>query len=65
MAIYKPSRDRKKAIEDLLRDLDPSLRELARAILENMRQEELMELTQDDLHKLLEKYKKRASREKS
>lgn len=63
MAIYRPSRDKKKAIDELLRDLDPGLREMARAVLENMRQEEIAELTKDELQKMLEKYKKKYSKE--
>lgn len=58
MAIYKPSKDKKKAIEDILRDLDPSIREMALAVLENIIQEEKAEITREDLMKLIERYKK-------
>ncbi|MEM4718341.1 MAG: hypothetical protein QXE81_06285 [Desulfurococcaceae archaeon] len=58
MAIYKPGKDRKKAIEDALRDLDPSIREMAIAVLENIIQEERAEISREDLAKLIAKIKK-------
>ena len=59
MAIYRPSRDKKKLIEDALRDLDPGTRELARRVIENMLMEEKAELTSDELLKRIEEVKKR------
>ncbi|MCY0868213.1 MAG: hypothetical protein OWQ48_03160 [Desulfurococcus sp.] len=58
MALYKPGRSRKEVIEGILRDLDPSLRDLARSILENMRLEELAELKSEDLLRILEEKRK-------
>lgn len=43
MSLYKPHKDRKKAIEDVLKDLDPATRELAKAVLENIIKEETLE----------------------
>jgi len=34
--VYRPSRDKKKQLEELLKDLDPATRELARSVLENI-----------------------------
>jgi hypothetical protein len=34
VALYKPSRSKKEVIENILRDLDPGIREYARAVLE-------------------------------
>jgi len=59
MAIYRPSRDKRKLIEDALRDLDPGTRELARRVIENMLMEEKAELTSDELLKRIEEVKKR------
>ncbi len=44
MALFKPKKpfDRRGMIEDILRDLDPSLREEARRLLENLPQEQLL-----------------------
>ncbi|MEM4528622.1 MAG: hypothetical protein QXS23_05475 [Desulfurococcaceae archaeon] len=46
MAIYRPSRDKKQVIENILKDLDPALRDLARSVLENMKLEELLDKRQ-------------------
>ena len=43
MTAYKPGKDRRKLIEEALRDLDPATRELARRVLENMLLEEEFE----------------------
>ncbi|MCC6054179.1 MAG: hypothetical protein LM589_02540 [Thermosphaera sp.] len=59
MAIYRPGRDKRKLIEDALRDLDPGTRELARRVIENMLMEEKAELTSDELLKRIEEVKKR------
>jgi hypothetical protein len=59
MAIYRPGRDKRKLIEDALRDLDPDTRELARRVIENMLMEEKAELTSDELLKRIEEVKKR------
>jgi hypothetical protein len=59
MAIYRPSRDKRKLIDDALRDLDPGTRELARRVIENMLMEEKAELTSDELLKRIEEVKKR------
>ncbi|MEM1628263.1 MAG: hypothetical protein QXP02_00535 [Desulfurococcaceae archaeon] len=53
MAIYRPSRDKKQVIENILKDLDPALRDLARSVLENMKLEELL-----DKRQVLEKLKR-------
>jgi len=49
MAAYKPSKDRKKLIEEALRDLDPATRELTRRVLENMLLEEEFESQIEEL----------------
>jgi uncharacterized protein (UPF0305 family) len=59
MAIYKPSKERKKVIEDILRDLDPATRELARAVLENIMKEEETEISKDELFKRISELKKK------
>lgn len=59
MAIYKPSKDRNKIIEDLLKDLDPATRELAKRILENMIREELTENKIMESRRIIENVKKR------
>jgi len=59
VALYKPSRSKKEIIENILRDLDPSLRESARVLLENMTLEELSEIKREDIIKRLEELKKR------
>lgn len=61
MAIYKPSKERKKVIEDILKDLDPATRELARAVLENIIKEEEMEINKEELFKRLSELKKEES----
>jgi hypothetical protein len=63
MAIYKPSKERKKVIEDILRDLDPATRELARAVLENIMREEETEISKEELFKRISELKKRAQLE--
>jgi uncharacterized protein (UPF0305 family) len=59
MAIYKPSKERKKVIEDILRDLDPATRELARAVLENIMREEETEISKEELFKRISELKKK------
>ncbi|MEM0004185.1 MAG: hypothetical protein QXE10_05655 [Desulfurococcaceae archaeon] len=59
MAIYKPSKERKKVIEDILRDLDPATRELARAVLENIMKEEETEISKEELFKRISELKKK------
>lgn len=59
MAIYRPSKDKKKALEEALRDLDPATRELARAVLENMLKEEVVELDREKISKYIEELKKK------
>lgn len=59
MAIYKPSKNKKKAIEEVLRDLDPATRELARAVLENILREETLEANREEIYKHIEELKKK------
>ena len=59
MSIYKPSKDKRKALEEALKDLDPATRELARVILENMIKEEELELTREKIEAYIEKLKKK------
>lgn len=59
MSIYRPGKDKKQVIDDMLKDLDPSLREMARVILENMSLEELVEVNREELYKRLKKQAKR------
>jgi len=59
VALYKPSRSKREAIENILRDLDPGIREYARVVLENMTLEELSEIKREDLLKRIEELKKR------
>ncbi len=59
MALYKPSKSKKEVIESILRDLDPSLRESARVLLENMTLEELSEIKKEDIIKRLDELKKK------
>ncbi len=59
VALYKPSRSKKEVIENILRDLDPGIREYARAVLENMTLEELSEIKREDLFKRVEELKKK------
>jgi hypothetical protein len=49
MAAYKLGKDRRKLIEEALRDLDPATRELARRVLENMLLEEEFESQIEEL----------------
>jgi len=56
--VYRPSRDKKKQLEELLKDLDPATRELARSVLENILIEEKSEEELDELLKKLEVLKK-------
>ncbi len=56
--MYRPSRDKKKQLEELLKDLDPATRELARSVLENILIEEKSEEELDELLKKLEVLKK-------
>ncbi|AFL66105.1 MAG: hypothetical protein QXP97_07185 [Desulfurococcus sp.] len=58
MSIYRPGKDKKQVIDDMLKDLDPSLREIARVILENMSLEELVEVDREELYKRLKKQAK-------
>ncbi|ACL10447.1 hypothetical protein [Desulfurococcus amylolyticus] len=53
MSIYRPGKDKKQVIDNILKDLDPSLREIARVILENMSLEELAEVDREELYKRL------------
>jgi hypothetical protein len=59
MSIYRPGKNKKQVIDDMLKDLDPSLREIARVILENMSLEELVEVNREELYKRLKKQAKR------
>lgn len=61
MSVYKPHKDRRKALEEVLKDLDPSTRELARAVLENILKEESLEA---DYERILEKLRKRLQEHK-
>lgn len=60
VALYKPSRSKKEAIENILRDLDPGIREYARTVLENMTLEELSRIKREDLFKRIEELKKKS-----
>ena len=59
MALYKPSKSKREVIENILKDMDPSIREYARAVLENMSLEELSRLKIEDLLKRIEELKKK------
>lgn len=59
MSIYRPSKDRKKTIENALKDLDPATRELARIVLENLSREGALEVSREELYKRIEEIKKR------
>ncbi|MCC6011328.1 MAG: hypothetical protein LM556_02880 [Desulfurococcaceae archaeon] len=59
LALYKPSKSKREAIENILRDIDPSIREYARAILENMSLEEISGIKRDELLKRIEEFKKK------
>jgi len=59
MAIYRPSKNRKRVIEDALRDLDPATRELARIIFEDLLREEGREIDKEDLYRRIEELKKK------
>ena len=54
MTAYKLGKDRRKLIEEALRDLDPATRELARRVLENMLLEEELESQQEHIAKIEE-----------
>jgi hypothetical protein len=60
VALYKPSRSKKEAIENILRDLDPGICEYARTVLENMTLEELSRIKREDLFKRIEELKKKS-----
>jgi len=55
MAIYRAGKNRKLVIEEILKDLDPGLREAAREILENMSYDELTRLEKSELYSLVKK----------
>ncbi|ADV64624.1 hypothetical protein [Desulfurococcus mucosus] len=55
MAVFKPGKNRREIIEELLRDLDPSLREEARRLLESMSPDELAGLRKEDVYRRLGK----------
>jgi len=55
MAIYRAGKNRKRVIEEILKDLDPGLREAAREILENMSYDELTRLEKSELYSLVKK----------
>jgi len=55
MAIYKAGKDKRQVIEEILRDLDPGLREAAREMLENIPYEELIRLEKSELYSLVRK----------
>jgi len=59
VALYKPSKSKREVIENILKDMDPSIREYARAVLENMSLEELSRLKIEDLLKRIEELKKK------
>jgi hypothetical protein len=61
MAAYKLGKDRRKLIEEALRDLDPATRELARRVLENMLLEEELE-SQQEYTARIEELKRKFSR---
>jgi len=54
MTAYKLGKDRRKLIEEALRDLDPATRELARRVLENMLLEEELESQQEYIARIEE-----------
>jgi CRP-like cAMP-binding protein len=60
LALYKPFKSKREVIENILRDLDPSLREYARVVLENMALEELLGTSREELLKRLEELKKKS-----
>lgn len=55
MAIYRAGKNRRQVIEEILKDLDPDLREAARDILENMPYDELTRLEKSELYSLVKK----------
>lgn len=59
MSVYKPHKDRKKALEEVLKDLDPATKELARAVLENILKEELAEYEYERLVEKLKKFQRK------
>jgi hypothetical protein len=54
MTAYRLGKDRRKLIEEALRDLDPATRELARRVLENMLLEEEFESQQEYIARIEE-----------
>lgn len=62
MSIYKPQKDRRKALEEVLKDLDPATRELAKAVLENILKEELAESEYEKLIERLRKFQRKELR---
>lgn len=64
MAIYKPSKEKRKVIEDILRDLDPATRDLARVFLENIMKENAKEITPEELLKYINELKKKREEKK-
>ncbi len=55
MSLYRDKRSKKEIIEDVLKDLEPNLREEARRILEEIRGLELMD--REELKTMLRKRK--------
>jgi len=55
MAIYRAGKNRRQVIEEILKDLDPGLREAARDILENIPYDELTRLEKSELYSLVKK----------
>ncbi|MEM0001716.1 MAG: hypothetical protein QXS24_04385 [Desulfurococcaceae archaeon] len=64
MAIYKPSKEKRKVIEDILRDLDPATRDLARVFLENIMKEGAKEINPEELLKYINELKKKREEKK-
>jgi uncharacterized protein (UPF0305 family) len=59
LALYKPSKSKREIIENILRDIDPSIRDYARAILENMSLEEISSTKREEFLKRIEEFKKK------
>lgn len=59
MSVYRPGRGKRKVIEEVLRDLDPATRDLARVILENIMKEEAREISPEELLKHVDELKKK------
>ena len=55
MSLYRDKRSKKEIIEDVLKDLEPSLREEARRVLEEIKGLELMD--REELKTMLRKRK--------